>query len=96
MQRPGARLNPGEKRNRKRMATVANVYSIEAQKRTPEMIMGLCPEQGTFPRPRASNKRVWASVEQEPQEVIQAMFDEALRRENLLSFRAEQGLVCRR
>ncbi|MDQ3774503.1 MAG: hypothetical protein M3461_09135, partial [Pseudomonadota bacterium] len=29
-----ARLSPGEKRNRKRMATVAAVYSIERQVRT--------------------------------------------------------------
>ncbi|NTW36776.1 MAG: ISKra4 family transposase [Syntrophobacteraceae bacterium] len=81
VQRPGARLNPGEKRNRKRMATVATVYTLEAQKRSPEMIMGLCPEQERSARPQARNKRVWASVEQEPQEVIQAMFDEALRRD---------------
>jgi len=81
VQRPGARLNPGEKRNRKRMATVATVYSIKAQERTPEMVMGSCPEEEKPDRPRAENKRVWASVEQEPEEVIQAMFDEALRRD---------------
>jgi hypothetical protein len=34
------RLSPGEKRNRKRMATVATVYSIERQVRTPESVMG--------------------------------------------------------
>jgi len=78
--RPGARLNPGEKPNRKRMATVASVYTIEAQERTPEMIMGLTDEDKSN-RSRCRNKRVWASVEQEPEEVIQAMFDEALMRD---------------
>jgi hypothetical protein len=79
--RPGSRLHPGEKRNRKRMATVAAVYSLEARERTPEMVMGLCPEGEKPDRPRAENKRVWASVEREPEEVIRAMFEEALRRD---------------
>jgi hypothetical protein len=77
--RPGSRLNPGEKRNRKRMATVATVYSFKPQERTPEMVMG--HEEEESDRPRAENKRVWASVEREPEEVIRAMFDEALRRD---------------
>lgn len=75
----GARLNPGEKPNRKRMATVAAVYSLKPQERTPEMVMGVEEEKGR--RPRAENKRVWASLERDPEEIIQAMFDEALRRD---------------
>jgi hypothetical protein len=81
VRRPGARLNPGEKLNRKRMATVAAVYDIEAHERSPEVIMGLCPDEGKSARPRATNKRVWASVEREPEDVIQDMFQEALRRD---------------
>jgi hypothetical protein len=77
----GTRLSPGEKLNRKRMATVASVYSNKALERTPEMIMGLSPDEEKSKRPRCENKRVWASLEQEPEEVIQAMFDEALRRD---------------
>jgi hypothetical protein len=73
-----ARLAPGEKPNRKRMATVAAVYSIQAQARTPEMVMGLSLKED---RPRARNKRVWASVEREPEQVIGEMFEEALRRD---------------
>ncbi len=80
-QRPGSRINPGEKPNRKRMATAATVYTIEAHERTAEMIMEACSQDEQTVRPRARNKRVWASVEQEPQEVIQAMLDEALRRD---------------
>jgi len=79
--RPGTRLSPGEKRNRKRMATVAGVYTIEARERSPEMIMGLSPEEDKPARSKCRNKRVWASVEQEPEAVIQAMLDEALRRD---------------
>jgi len=79
--RTGTRLQPGEKRNRKRMATVAAVYDIEAHERTAEEIMGLCPEQERSARPKPTDKRVWASVEQEPEDVIGAMFEEALRRD---------------
>jgi len=75
----GARLAPGEKRNRKRMATVAAVYSIETWERTPEEIMGGKEEKSD--RPRGYNKRVWASVEREPEAIVQEMFDEALRRD---------------
>ncbi|GLI35884.1 hypothetical protein DAMNIGENAA_33170 [Desulforhabdus amnigena] len=78
-ERCGSRLSPGEKPNRKRMATVAAVYSVESHKRTPEMIMGVKPQKTD--RPRAENKRVWASVEKEPEEVIKAMLDEAIRRD---------------
>jgi hypothetical protein len=81
VRRPGARLNPGEKRNRKRMASVATVYDIEAHKRSPEAIMGLSAEEEKPVRPRATNKRVWASVEQEPEAVILDMFQEARRRD---------------
>ena len=81
VRRPGSRLNPGEKLNRKRMATVAAVYDIKAHERSPEEIMGLCADEGRSARPRATNKRVWASVEREPEDVIEDMFQEALRRD---------------
>jgi len=77
----GARLQPGEKPNRKRMATVAAVYNIEAHERTAEEIMGLTSEEESSTRPKPTDKRVWASVEQEPEDVIEAMFEEALRRD---------------
>jgi hypothetical protein len=74
------RLSPGEKRNRKRMATVAAVYSIERQVRTPESVMGVKSEKDA-PQPRARNKRVWASVERSPEQVTEEVFQEALRRD---------------
>jgi hypothetical protein len=74
------RLSRGEKRNRKRMATVATVYSIEGQVRDAEAIMGLKEADDTH-KPRTRNKRVWASVQREPQAVTEEVFQEALRRD---------------
>ncbi|MGH7383300.1 MAG: ISKra4 family transposase [Candidatus Methylomirabilales bacterium] len=75
------RLSAGEKRNRKRMATVATVYSIEPHQRTAETIMGVEEETEKAPKPRARNKRVWASVRREAQAVTEEVFEEALRRD---------------
>lgn len=76
------RLSGGEKRNRKRMAQVAAVYSVAPWERTPEDILhGLRPKGIEKKRPKVHAKRVWASVEKSPSKVIQAMFDEALRRD---------------
>jgi hypothetical protein len=73
------RLSRGEKRNRKRMATVASVYEVDPYWRTAEQIMGL-DEQETL-RPKVRNKRVWASLRQPPAEVIEQLFAEAQRRD---------------
>src|SRR3990172_3808534 len=83
------RLWKGEKRNAKRMATVAAVYTVAPVVRTPEdIVRGLtgigpadepAPAQGARPRPE--HKRVWASVEQEPAQVIEEAFREADRRD---------------
>lgn len=76
------RLSKGEKRNRKRMATVASVYDISSFIRTPESIMDKTkiPKGTIIPRPEY--KRVWASIEKSSQEVIEDMFHEALRRDS--------------
>ena len=77
------RLSAGEKRNRKRMAEVASVYDIEPQPRGPDDILPRHdPEQGDKPpRPRAQNKRVWASVDKPLKAVVQQAFDEARSRD---------------
>jgi len=75
------RLCRGEKRNRKRMATVATVYSVQTYVRTPGSIMEFPSSAVGPPRPKPKNKRVWASVEREPQTVIDEQFQEALRRD---------------
>ena len=74
----GARLSKGEKKNAKRMATVAAVYTIEPFVRKPE---DLVSENNSVrveqPRPRPEEKRVWASLEKTPEEVIEKAFQEA-------------------
>ncbi len=71
------RLSRGEKGNRKRMATVASVYDIEPHIRSADSIIRNKKEHSQTPRPR--NKRIWASVEKSPFEVIEQMFAEARR-----------------
>ena len=73
------RLSRGEKRNRKRMATVASVYEVDPYWRTAEQIMGL--DEPETRRPKVRNKRVWASLRQSPAEVIEPWFAEAQRRD---------------
>ena len=80
------RLSKGEKRNRKRIATVAAVYSVARHVRTPEQMLAVLAraeeaEQQPSPRPRPQHKRVWASLQQEPREVLQEAFREAVSRD---------------
>lgn len=83
-QRLSSKLSKGEKKGSKRMATVAAVYTIKPFERTPEQVeanlMGrlrvVKPQ-----RPRPEDKRVWASLQKEPKEVIGEVFSEALGRD---------------
>jgi len=74
----GTRLSKGEKKNAKRMATVAAVYTIMPLVRTPEqLVLNSTTARGDPPRPRPENKRVWASIEKSPEEVINESLNEA-------------------
>ncbi len=78
------RLSRGEKRNAKRMATVTGVYTVAPYERTAEDVLRcLAPqnEPEKPDRPRPESKRVWASLEKEPEELIQEAFREARRRD---------------
>lgn len=78
------RLTKGEKKNRKRMAQVAAVYTVAPFPRTPEDIVGELDRREDAPkvrRPRPEHKRVWASLRDEPEDVIAAAFEEAARRD---------------
>ena len=79
------RLSRGEKRNCKRMAQVAAVFTIATFVRKPEdIVTDLGPVRdasAAVVRPRPEHKRVWASVAKPPEEVIEQMFQEALRRD---------------
>lgn len=74
------RLSRGEKRNRKRMAQVASVYTVAPVVRTAEEVVRelLSESDGQKKRriPRPENKRVWASVKRGTELVIEEMFKE--------------------
>jgi len=81
---PKHRRSKGEKLASKRMSTVAAVYNVEPFVRTPEQITGelrSSPQALPVKRPRAEQKRVWASVKHPPEEVIGQAFEEAARRD---------------
>ena len=74
------RLSRGEKRGRKRMATVAAVYTVAPYLRTAQdVIAGLRHVRNATPkpRPRPEGKRVWASLTRNLKDVIADAFDEA-------------------
>lgn len=80
------RLKKGEKKHSKRRATVAAVYTVAPFVRSPEeFLKSLMPSQPGAPtrvvRPRPVAKRVWASLEQEPWEVIAEAMLEAARQD---------------
>ena len=72
-------LGPGEKRDRKRMATVASVYEHVPNPRTASQIMS--KEKVRTRRETIEHKRVWADLEKSSREVIDLAFEEALRRD---------------
>jgi hypothetical protein len=77
------RLTAGEKKDRKRMAQVASVYTIAPYFRTAEEIAGTTPVDAEKKKksPRPEDKRVWASLEREPDQVISEMFKEGHKRD---------------
>jgi len=80
------RLSRGEKRNAKRMATVAAVYTVAPFVRRPEeVVRGMAPHHEIVgeggARPRPEHKRVWASLEKPPEEVLEEAFREACKRD---------------
>jgi hypothetical protein len=81
------RRSPDEP-NRKRMAEVAAVYSLQVSSRTPEDVMRELRRTGARQkRPRAQNKRVWASLERPIIEVVDDAFYEAVQRDEVMERR---------
>ena len=80
-----SRLTKGENHDRKRMSTVAAVYTIAPHVRSADdVISGLRHLQVAGPRiarPRPESKRVWASVELSLSDVVLQLFDEFDRRD---------------
>ena len=84
---PTVRLTKGQKINRKRMATVATVFTRAPWVRTPEQVVESLfrthrqnPANGSSP-PRPENKRVWASLLKGKTAVIQEVAQEMQRRD---------------
>ena len=78
------RLSKGEKKDRKRMAQVAAVYDVEPWVRRVDDILLLTrkvPDERLPAPPRATNKRVWASIEKDAVPVIVDAFKEGVRRD---------------
>jgi len=79
------RLTSGEKRNRKRMAEVAAIYTVPSYARTAEEVvadLNRCADREARPaRPKVRNKRVWASVAEPAKAIIEETFREALARD---------------
>ena len=77
------KLSKGEKRGSKRMATVAAVYTVDRFPRKAEDIVGEVKRvrRANTRRPKPRGKRVWASLEKSPEQVVTEAFEEALRRD---------------
>lgn len=83
------RRTKGKKANKKRMATVATVFTTQPRMRTPEEVveslfwpeLKRSQEGKKKPRPRPENKRVWASLKQSKDAVIDEMGEEMWRRD---------------
>ena len=76
-----SRLSQGEKKDRKRMAQVATVYSALPNIRGPESIMNNEKSNVSKLPDSKRNKRVWASIENSAEFVIEDAFKEALQRD---------------
>ena len=77
------RLSKGEKRSTKRMSQVAAVYTVAPFIRDAGHIVDdLWPGDAPRPkRPAPEGKRVWASLEKDPEDVIEAAFLDASARD---------------
>ena len=85
---PRARLTKGQKANKKRMATVATVFTRAPWVRTPQQVIDSlfpasrpAPGEAPPPPPRPENKRVWASLLKGKTVVIEEVAAEMDRRD---------------
>src|ERR1700692_757473 len=84
---PRARLTKGQKANKKRMATVAAVFTRPPWVRTPQQVaeslfrISRPTPEDALPPPRPENKRVWASLLKGKTAVIKEVAEEMERRD---------------
>jgi hypothetical protein len=91
------RLKPGEKRTKKKMATVASVHTTEPHIRTAEEVVKRLMEPkfgkdtpSAEKRPRPENRRLWASLRKSKDEVFDEIVEEMKYRDGA----AEKTAVC--
>src|ERR1700732_3915340 len=88
---PTPRLTKGQKANKKRMATVATVFTRAPWMRTPQQVVESLfrisrpTKDDTTTPPRPENKRVWASLLKGKNAVIQEVAEEMERRDPSVS-----------
>jgi len=89
-----ARLSKGEKRQKKKMATVASVHTQKPHIRTAEevveQLMDSEPPKPLTPKPRAEHRRLWASVTKSKDDVIRELGAEMKRRDP----KGSKTIVC--
>lgn len=103
-QRPvGARRKKGEKANKKQMATLGCVYTVDPKQRTPEdVVEALFRERpvrrpGESPEPVAQHKRIWSSLTYEEGETYVDAETEVftwMAQEAAARWRDGQPMVC--
>lgn len=88
------RLGPGEKRTKKRMATVASVHTTEPHERTAQQVVAnlMDPDapRPETPRPRPENRRLWASLKEGKDGVMEQVAQEMEHRDPA----GEKTAVC--
>ena len=75
------RVSPGEKKDRKRMASVAAIYSLAPRPRTPGHILHDPGSGPAPPRPKPKDKRVQASLVYDMRQVVQDTLLEGVTRD---------------
>lgn len=90
----GKRLGKGEKKSKKKMATVASVHTTQPFVRTPEQVVSQLMDKEPLKietkRPKAEHRRLWASLHKSKDEV----FEEVVKELELRDPKQEKKVVC--
>jgi hypothetical protein len=88
----GAHRTKGEKANKKQMACIGCVYSVDRHPRTPEQLVATLfrdPDRPKAPPPKAQNKRYWAELSRE-------LFGEEMRGQEVVFQHLQEEIDTRR
>jgi len=88
------RLKKGEKHQKKKMSTVGSVHTqkphIRSKEEIVEHLMDIEPSKKASSRPRAENRRLWASVIRSKSDVIKEIYNEMKNRNK----KGDKIMVC--